>query len=97
MKAEIWERSEWVEETRPDVLMAYYEKRLKDAGFTVRDKLTAFFSPHGFTALFLLSESHLAIHTFPEENRTYVQLSSCIKRFYDRFWEVANASGETSS
>ena len=37
------------------------------------------------TALFLLSESHFAIHTFPEENTTYIELSSCIKLPFDNF------------
>jgi S-adenosylmethionine decarboxylase len=28
--------------------------------------------------LFLLSESHFAIHTFPEEGQSYIELSSCV-------------------
>jgi len=32
-----------------------------------------------------LSESHFAIHTFPEENKFYWELSSCIEQKYVDF------------
>ena len=35
------------------------------------------FSPHGYTCIWLLGESHLAIHTFPEKQLSYLELSSC--------------------
>lgn len=31
----------------------------------------------GYTALWLLAESHLAVHTFPESKATYLELSGC--------------------
>ena len=43
------------------------------------------FEPIGYTALFLLSESHFAIHTFPEHNQTYIELTSCVKKQFDYF------------
>lgn len=43
------------------------------------------FSPQGYTALWLLSESHFAVHTFPEFGRTYIELSSCNLDFYLNF------------
>lgn len=87
MKAEIFERSEWIEEVRPDVLMARYNNLLKESGFNVCGEIHKFFSPFGFTAVFILAESHFAIHTFPEEGKSYIQLSSCVKEYFDRFWE----------
>jgi len=45
------------------------------------------FAPQGYTAIWLLSESHFAIHTFPEEHKTYIELSSCNREMYDRFLE----------
>lgn len=86
MKAEIFEASVWVKETRPDVLMAACEKMLLESGFKIVEKAVHFFSPQGFTAVFILAESHLAIHTFPEEGKSYVQLSSCVERYYNKFW-----------
>ena len=35
--------------------------------------------------LWLLAESHFAIHTFPEENKMYIEISSCVKKYYDNF------------
>ena len=35
------------------------------------------FYPHGYTLMVLLSESHLAIHTYPEYNAIYFSLYSC--------------------
>ena len=48
------------------------------------------FTPYGFTALYLLSESHLAIHTFPEENKSYIELSSCIDNPFYKFKDLLN-------
>ena len=85
MKAQIFNWHGWVEETRPDYLVSEYKGLLKKCGFTMCEMMTHFFSPYGFTALILLSESHFAIHTFPEENRTYIELSSCVEAPFDRF------------
>lgn len=35
------------------------------------------FSPIGATAVYILSESHLSIHTFPEDKRIRVDLYCC--------------------
>ena len=35
------------------------------------------FYPQGFTAIILLAESHLSIHTFPEKNFALVDLFMC--------------------
>lgn len=91
MEAKIYNFSGWVGETAADVLVAKYSQALVDAGFTVRDRLFSFFSPYGFTALYLLSESHFAIHTFPEEGKTYIELSSCVKEFFDNFKALVEA------
>lgn len=94
MEAVIYEKSAWISETRPDVLVAKYKNYLKASGFNFCGEDYKFFYPHGFTAVFLLSESHFAIHTFPEEGKTYIQLSSCIKRYFDEFWRREKAEGD---
>lgn len=33
----------------------------------------------------VLGESHFAIHTFPEENRAYIELSSCVDLPFNKF------------
>ena len=85
MKAKMYKWSCWVTETRADVLYARYERLLVDSGFHIIDSCTKIFSPHGFTAVFLLSESHFAIHTFPERGKTYLELSSCVQAQFERF------------
>lgn len=92
MQAKMLNESFWVKETQADVLFSHYEKLLKDSGFTIVESSNKMFYPHGFTALFLLSESHLAIHSFPEHGRSYIELSSCIDGPYQRF--VANDTME---
>lgn len=87
MKAEMFNYNTWIPETRPEVLREYYEKRLKDAGFKILKVCEHHFQPQGYTALFLLAESHFAIHTFPEEGKTYIELSSCVERYFHSFMD----------
>lgn len=67
----------WVRETGPAVLKALMQEWLEQCRFQVLNFTEHFFSPHGYTCLWLLGESHLAIHTFPEKGRCYVELTSC--------------------
>ena len=56
------------------------------------------FQPQGYTAIWLLAESHFAIHTFPEENKTYIELSSCNRTMYHAFLkELAIAMTENNN
>lgn len=48
------------------------------------------FEPQGYTAVWLLAESHCALHTFPEENKAYVELSSCNIDMYTDFIVLFN-------
>ena len=45
------------------------------------------FQPEGWTALWLLGESHLAIHTFPDHGTSYLELSSCMRDKFVLFLE----------
>lgn len=85
MKAKIYNKKFWIKETRPQVLFKSFKSILLESKFTIIDYLEYNFKPYGYTALFLLAESHLAIHTFPEENKTYIELSSCNKQYYKNF------------
>jgi len=88
MQAQMFNYQSWVEETNPFVLREKYNKQLKDSGFGVLSFMEYHFEPFGYTAIWLLSESHFAIHTFPEENKSYVELSSCIEKQYREFLEL---------
>ncbi len=67
----------WIRETEPTVLRALMQRWLEQCRFQVLNFTEHFFQPHGYTCLWLLGESHLAVHTFPERERTYVELTSC--------------------
>ena len=58
---------------------------LLNSGFKILQSIEHHFDPYGYTALFLLAESHLAIHTFPEENKSYIELSSCNENYFTVF------------
>ena len=88
MKAWIDNHSTWIQETDPSALKSQFEQMLKDAGFGILNFMEHHFEPQGWTGVWLLAESHLAIHTFPEENKTYVELSSCNRQMYDDFLKL---------
>ena len=49
------------------------------AGAHIRNTSTHQFSPQGFTAVVVLSESHAALHTWPENKLAMVDYFSCSK------------------
>ena len=77
MKAKIFNYSKWIKETNPAQLKEKFDKLLKDSEFNVLNFQEHHFEPEGWTGLWLLAESHFAIHTFPEEGKSYIELSSC--------------------
>lgn len=85
MKAQIDNYSCWIDEIDPSKLVENFERILQDAGFGLLNFMEHRFEPQGYTAIWLLAESHFAIHTFPEEGKTYIELSSCNRDMYDQF------------
>lgn len=85
MTAQIWNDNGWIKETDPIALREKYDAILDKCGFHVLDFTEHFFNPQGYTALWLLGESHFAIHTFPEFGKTYYELSSCNKEYFKKF------------
>lgn len=59
-----------------------YTEMLSRAGFHILSINDHSFQPFGYTALWLLSESHFALHTFPEFGKYYIELSSCNFEYY---------------
>ena len=85
MIAQIWNYNKWIEIVEPNKLKDKYNKLLVVSGFDILDFIENYFEPQGWTGLWLLGESHFAIHTFPEENKTYIELSSYNKDYYNLF------------
>lgn len=88
MKARIWNHRFWVGTTDVQVLLNLFKETLKLAGFHVVGFTESHFQPHGYTAVWLLAESHFALHTFPEEARAYCELSSCNRLMFATFVEL---------
>lgn len=84
MEAIIYEFSCWVNADGIDVFNDVIEQ-LDASGHTVLTSASHQFEPQGYTCLWLLAESHCAMHTYPERNVVYVQLSSCSQPKYKQF------------
>lgn len=89
MKPQIFERSWWVDTTKinDDILGMALQPLIHESGHTILDFIDWHFEPQGLTAVWLLAESHLALHTWPENNQAYVQLSSCNEVLFNKFVE----------
>ena len=63
--------------------MSDLNKLLKDIcvkyDFTILSEAAHQFEPFGCSILFLLSESHISIHTFPEKNHMSFDIYTCIQ------------------
>lgn len=77
MEAKIYNQRWWLSSCDSEVLKRVISVDLNQAGFSVLNFVEHYFQPQGYTALWLLAESHAAVHTFPEEGKSYVELSSC--------------------
>ena len=85
MEAKIYNLKAWITSTDANYLRKTLKDMLVDSGFNIEGFTDQSFSPYGYSALWLISESHLAIHTWPEQNKTYVELSSCNKKKQQKF------------
>lgn len=50
---------------------------VQNSGATVLDKSQYIFPPNGLTIVYLLSESHASLHTYPEYGACFVDLFTC--------------------
>ena len=69
----------WIQLTGPNELQHIFDETLIRCGFKVLNFSSHQFPLNGYTALWLLAESHLAVHTFSSSGWTYIELSSCNK------------------
>ena len=92
MEARIDNYKVWVTGCEPDELKKSLESVITESGFTILNVMEHHYEPFGYTALWLLAESHCALHTFPEEDTTYVELSSCNLQMYHEFLRIFKSS-----
>lgn len=70
----------WINLTEANELQSTFDDVLNESDFKVLNFSAHQFPLNGYTALWLLAESHLAVHTFNSSGWTYIELSSCNKR-----------------
>lgn len=88
MEARIDNYKTWVKGFDPDKLKDATERLVAASGFTILNFMAHHFEPQGYTGLWLLAESHCALHTFPEQEKSYIELSSCNLEMYEKFIEL---------
>lgn len=79
LHAQIFNLRFWVRSIDPKILKRAFDKILDETDFNILKFSEHHFPVKGYTALWLLAESHLAVHTFPDNGWTYVELSGCNK------------------
>lgn len=54
-----------------------FEKAVEVCGATVLNRFSHQFHPQGVTIVYALAESHISIHTFPEEGSCAIDVYTC--------------------
>ena len=63
-----------------EALRAALLEAVAAGGFTLHDALVVKFTPQGVTACAVVGESHLSLHSWPEEGRLFFDVASCRDR-----------------
>jgi S-adenosylmethionine decarboxylase len=63
-----------------EALRAALDAAVAAGSFTGLGSLVIPFAPQGVTACAVVGESHIALHTWPEEGRLFVDVASCSTR-----------------
>jgi S-adenosylmethionine decarboxylase len=58
-------------------IRAAFEKAVEACGATVLNRFSHQFHPQGVTIVYALAESHISIHTFPEEGSCAIDVYTC--------------------
>jgi len=88
--------AEWEEDSTTDILQdekatrAVLDTLCEKHRFTVLERVFHFFVPQGMTCLYLLSESHLSIHTWPERKFCSIDLFCCRELGDDKIREIVS-------
>lgn len=90
-KTKIYNFRLWIEITEHQEMIVPLEEMLREAQYGIVGFSEHHFSPQGYTCTWLLSESHCALHTFPEEGRSYIELSGCSETKSQHFIEALKA------
>lgn len=76
----------------PDYIENIAQKIINNLSLTVVKKTSHLFHPKGVTLVYILSESHLAVHTWPEFSTVHLDLVTCGYRSLDQFKASVNSA-----
>lgn len=62
-----------------EILTNTFEKYIKESGAILVNKYIHKFEPSGFTGMFVLAESHLSFHTWPDQGYASIDFYTCGK------------------
>lgn len=65
--------------TNPSLLEDMFKQICKDLGLNVINNFFHKFKPAGISLVFILSQSHLAVHTWPENSYIHIDIFTCSK------------------
>jgi S-adenosylmethionine decarboxylase len=77
LEAKVYTLKGWIEIVDPEILVDFFQTHLEKAKFNILNYTSNTFPNNGFTAVWVLAESHLALHSFAESGWTYLELTSC--------------------
>lgn len=93
MTPKIYNKRTWIKATDERYLAAEFLQALRDSGFTVLSSAGAHLNPYSFTVLYLMLDGHFAIHTFPKAGKSYIELSACNHKHFDKFTNICLERG----
>lgn len=76
-------------QTNLDSLIEAMDKAVIASGATILEKTPYVFPPNGLTIVYLLSESHASLHTYPEYGACFVDLFTCGDRCSSEKFDAA--------
>lgn len=94
VQAVVYNFQQWISITDPADLKKEFNELLNFSGYHVLNFMEYVFPNGGYTCLWLLSESHLAIHTFISDKKTYIELTGCNKTMNKKFRKAFNEKFE---
>jgi len=78
----------YIRQTDPSLLKATLSHALAESEYEVLNFMEHHFKPFGYTAVWLLAESHFSLHTFPEFEQTYLQICGCNEEKNNRLIQI---------
>ncbi len=77
LSPKIYNLKGWINLVDEEELDNLFKRILQNAAFKILNCSSYKFPVNGYTAFWLLAESHLALHSFTDSGFTYIELSSC--------------------